>query len=103
MVTRALENRVAFVTANRTGRESRPGGTLTFTGRSQIVDALGGVLARARATGEAARAADLDLARSRDKWLTDRTPLFAARRPDFYRPLLAPVRPAARRPRRGAP
>ena len=39
MLTRSLENRVYTVTANRTGTERRPGGTVPFTGRSQIVGA----------------------------------------------------------------
>jgi predicted amidohydrolase len=103
MITRALENRVAFVTANRTGRESRPGGTVEFTGRSQIVDPRGEVLARAGRAASVARAADVDLALARRKWLTARTPLFGARRPSFYRAIVAPAVPArsaARRRRR---
>src|SRR6185369_5194878 len=38
MRTRSFENRVFVVTANRTGTEKRAGGTVPFTGRSQIVD-----------------------------------------------------------------
>ena len=91
---RALENRVYFVTANRVGADVRPGVTLGFTGRSQIVDVNGGVLAVAGARGTKALVADLDLARARDKTFTRRNELFTDRRPAFYGAL-------ARRPSRG--
>jgi len=105
MVTRSIENRVACVTANRTGREQRPGGDVSFTGRSQIVDARGEVVARAGRAQAVACAVTLDLADSRDKRLTRRTPLFASRRPEFYRPLVAPLARGTRRavPRRRIP
>src|SRR5258708_1656070 len=47
MRVRALENRVWTITANRTGTERRPGGTVPFTGRSQVVDPGGEVVVRA--------------------------------------------------------
>ena len=96
MITRSLENRVYTVTANRTGADRRPGGTVRFTGRSQITDPDGSVLARAGRSRETAMAADCDLAKSRDKSLTRMTPLFASRRPAYYRPL-ATARTGARR------
>jgi len=88
MRARAIENRVYTVTANRTGTERRPGGVVTFTGRSQMVAPSGEVLVRLGKTDACARAADLDLAESRRKWLTKRTPLLANRRPEFYRRLM---------------
>lgn len=88
MRARAIENRVYAVTANRTGTEHRRGGTVPFTGRSQIVAPSGEVLVRAGKAETCARAADLDLAESRRKWLTKRTPIFANRRPEFYRRLM---------------
>ncbi len=87
MRVRALENRLYTVTANRTGTERRAGGTVPFTGRSQIVDPLGEVVARASKTAQVAMAVDCDLAVARDKRLTARTPLFTNRRPAFYRSL----------------
>jgi predicted amidohydrolase len=84
MLTRSLENRVFTVTANRTGTERRPGGTVPFTGRSQIVAPNGLPLARANKTAEASMAARCDLAESRDKRLTDRTHLWSSRRPEHY-------------------
>ena len=89
MLTRSLENRVYAVTANRTGTDRRPAGTVAFTGRSQISDPDGVLLCRAGAREEGARAADCDLARARDKSLTRLTPLFRSRRPAFYRGLAA--------------
>jgi len=85
MRTRALENHVYAVTANRTGIESRPGGRVAFTGRSQIVAPSGEVLARAGARETVARAAACELRASRRKRITARTPIFSNRRPDFYR------------------
>ena len=92
MRVRALENRIATVTANRTGTETRPGGSVPFTGRSQIVGPCGEVLVRARKTGDAALAADIDLAECRDKALSPHTHLFRSRRPSFYRELTRPPR-----------
>jgi len=92
MLTRSLENRIYTVTANRTGTESRRGGRVTFTGRSQIVDPGGVVVARAGVRETCARAADADLAQARDKSLTPMTHLFRSRRPPFYRRLVAVAR-----------
>jgi predicted amidohydrolase len=90
--TRSIENRVFIVTANRTGADRRPAGTVAFTGRSQILGTSGEVLARAGRANTCAMAADLDLSLARDKQLTSRTHLFAARRPAAYRPLVARAR-----------
>ena len=89
MLTRSLENRVFTLTANRTGTEKRPGGTVPFTGRSQIVDPHGRVVVRAGRTAETAAAADCDLAEARDKALTKITHLWTSRRPQFYGRLVA--------------
>jgi predicted amidohydrolase len=89
MRVRALENRVFTVTANRTGVERRPGGTVPFTGRSQAVDPGGRVLARAGRRDEVAMVVRCDLAAARDKRLTARTPILSNRRPAFYRRLVA--------------
>jgi predicted amidohydrolase len=96
MRVRALENRVYTVTANRTGTERRRGGAVPFTGRSQVVDPDGIVLARAGRTASVAMAVDCDLARARVKQLTKKTPLFSNRRPEHYASLAARVtsRPA---------
>jgi predicted amidohydrolase len=93
MCVRAMENRVWTVTANRVGEDVRPGVTLGFTGRSQIVDPVGRVVASAGPTATKAFAYGLDLARARDKRFTSRNDLFGDRRPEFYGPLVARRRP----------
>jgi predicted amidohydrolase len=85
MLIRSLENRVFTVTANRTGRDVRPIGTVAFTGCSQITDPRGELLVRSGSSAEEARAVTCDLALARDKSLTRRTHLFRSRRPSFYR------------------
>jgi predicted amidohydrolase len=104
MLTRALENRVYIVTANRTGVEKRPGGTVPFTGRSQVAAPNGSALVRTTRAAETAVALDLDLDLARDKELTRRTAMFSNRRPEHYAALTAtnglaypPRRPAARK------
>ncbi len=94
MLVRSLENRVYTVTANRTGTETRPGGSVPFTGRSQVVAPNGEPLVQASATAETALAADCDLARSRDKAFTKITHLFSNRRPEYYGALVAKPRRA---------
>jgi len=89
MLIRSLENRVFTVTANRTGRDVRPIGTLSFTGRSQITDPRGERLVGSGAANEEARAVACDLGLARDKSLTRRTHLFESRRPSFYRRVVA--------------
>jgi predicted amidohydrolase len=92
MRVRALENRIYTVTANRTGTEKRPDGTVPFTGRSQAVDPFGKVMVRAGKTESVARAVDCDLALARDKRLTAITPIFSNRRPEFYGAIVAKPR-----------
>jgi predicted amidohydrolase len=99
MLVRSLENRVFTVTANRTGADERPGGRVRFTGRSQIVDPGGEILAKANVRETCARAATADLALARDKNLTAITPLFSNRRPEFYGAILGRARSRARTPR----
>ncbi|MBI5487847.1 MAG: hypothetical protein HY905_10985 [Deltaproteobacteria bacterium] len=84
MVTRALENGVFCLTANRVGVERRAGVELAFTGRSQIVDPQGRVLARAPSDAEATLAVDLELELARDKSLTPRNDRLGDRRPECY-------------------
>lgn len=84
MITRCLENRVFAVTCNRTGMERRAGMTLRFTGRSQIVDPRGRVLARAGSRRAALQIVNVDPGEARDKRVTARNDLFADRRPALY-------------------
>jgi len=84
MATRALENGVFCATANRVGTERRAGSELTFTGRSQLVDPQGKVLARAPAEGEATLVVDVDLAAARNKTINTSNDRFRDRRPECY-------------------
>lgn len=82
----ATVNRVFIITANRTGTESRvEGETLAFTGRSQIVDPKGRILASAGETEEVVKVVDIDISQARDKQVTKRNHLFDDRRPEFYK------------------
>lgn len=76
-------NLMPVAAANRTGRETGPGGTeITFYGSSFIADGTGALVAEAGRDGEAVLTAQFDLdglARRRAGW-----GLFRDRRPDLY-------------------
>lgn len=82
--TRAAENRVYLLAANRVGKE-RQG---EFCGWSQIVDPYGDRLAEAGADEEALLVADVDVKRARDKDYVIpgeyELYLFGHRRPELY-------------------
>lgn len=84
MLTRCLENRVFAVTANRFGPDSRPHGTLNFTGRSQLVAPGGRLLHRAPARAAELFIAGIDPAEARDKRITPHNDLLDDRRPRHY-------------------
>lgn len=90
MRTRSLENGVFSVTANRGGEESNARETLRFTGGSQIVGPDGRVLARAADGADRVEIVTIDLARARDKRITQRNDIIRDRRPDQYRALTEP-------------
>ncbi|MDZ7271939.1 MAG: acyltransferase [candidate division KSB1 bacterium] len=84
MTTRALENGVFAVTANRIGSEERDGQSLCFTGRSQIVDPRGRVLVAAGESEETVGIAEIAPEMARDKMFTARNHLLKDRRPEMY-------------------
>ena len=84
MLTRSLENSIYSVTANRTGKETRPRGELLFTGQSQIVGPKGEVVACSNCDEEAVVLCDIDLSNARNKFITENNNLFLDRRPEFY-------------------
>jgi len=91
MATRSLENGVFSATANRIGSEARGGKPpLNFTGKSQILDCGGIVLARLAEAEPGVTVVDIDVIQARDKKLTAQNDRFADRRPDFYGPILDP-------------
>jgi 5-aminopentanamidase len=87
--TRAAENRVYLLTANRVGRER----WAEFCGWSQVCDPAGTRLAEADATEEGVFLADVDLAAAREKDLLlnpgeYEMRLFDDRRPELYQALV---------------
>jgi predicted amidohydrolase len=89
MVTRALENGVFIITANRVGTESRGGkAPLTFTGESQIVDNLGQVIAKLGENKTGVILADIDPEQAKNKSITPQNDRFEDRRPEFYGALI---------------
>ena len=85
MVTRAIENRVFTVTANRVGSEARGGKPLLhFTGKSQVVSPKGENLLTFSEKEEHLRVVEIEPTEARDKWVTPRNHIFEERRPDSY-------------------
>jgi len=84
MKTRSLENAVYCLTANRTGTETIPGLSLTFTGRSQITDPKGGRLARFSKTEQAFKSVKITPTASDTKDMNRYNDLFADRRIGMY-------------------
>ncbi len=83
-VTRAVENRVFWILANRTGSETLGQKKLTFNGRSQVVAPDGEVLVRAGPDSEELLIVDVDPAEALNKKVTPRNDLFLDRRTDLY-------------------
>jgi predicted amidohydrolase len=82
--TRAIENRVFFVTANRFGVEERGKKKVGFTGESQIVNPRGEVLVRAPASGDCLKVIEIDPKEADNKKVTELNDLFRDRRTDLY-------------------
>lgn len=80
MKTRALENRVFTVTADRVGTERG----LHYTGLSEIVDPRGRIVYRASATRETCAVRKIDVALARNKAVTSKNNLVADRAPKAY-------------------
>ena len=87
MRTRSIENRVFSVTANRIGTEKSGPISLTFTGRSQIVDPTGEVIASIGERSEAVKIVEIDPAEALDKHVTPNNDLFKDRKVALYKPI----------------
>ncbi len=87
MLTRALENRLFFVTANRTGEEARVEPPCRFTGLSQIVAPDGSILAAAGKSQTTVIAAEIDPKVADRKDIAEDVNLLKDRRPHLYRAL----------------
>jgi predicted amidohydrolase len=88
MVTRALENRIFVVVANRVGTERRRGEPFRFTGGSEVVSPGGMVLARAPKDRESILTVRIDPAEARNKRVTPLNHVLRDRRVDLYREIL---------------
>jgi predicted amidohydrolase len=83
-VSRAIENRVFWILANRVGDETLGRRTLRFTGKSQVVEPDGKVLCHASPDSEESGIVEVDPALALDKHVTPRNDLLADRRTDLY-------------------
>jgi predicted amidohydrolase len=83
-LTRAAENRVFWIIANRTGTETLGAKTMTFTGCSQFVAPGGKLLYRAGIDTEELHIIEIDPAAADDKNITPRNHLITDRRTDLY-------------------
>ena len=83
MVTRAIENRVFVITADRTGDEIRDGKNFHFIGKSQVVAPNGDILVRA---GEdpCIRIVEIDPDLALNKKMNEHNDLFIDRREELY-------------------
>lgn len=83
MVTRAIENRVFVITADRCGDEVRGEKNFHFIGKSQIVAPNAQILARC-GEEKCVRVMEIDPAMAMDKKITIHNDLMAERRPELY-------------------
>lgn len=83
-VTRAIENKIFIVLANRTGSEERFGVRNVFTGRSEIVNPEGKVILEAGKDDEGIFAVDINPEEARNKNITELNNIFEDRKPELY-------------------
>ncbi len=83
MVTRAIENRVFIITANRIGIEEHGGQRHRFIGRSQVVSPQAEILIRA-AEEECCQVVEIDPLLALNKKVTPYNNIFDDRRPELY-------------------
>ena len=84
MKAHAIENRVYVAIANRIGTESNGDKSLTFAGCSQIISCDGEILAACDATEERVIIAEIDIAESRRKDISEWNNVLTDRRPEMY-------------------
>jgi len=84
MFTRAIENRIFTVTANRTGKDVKEDKELSFTGESVIVDPKGKYLSRGSADKDECVIVEIDQDEALNKNVTGRNNLFEDRREELY-------------------
>jgi predicted amidohydrolase len=80
MFTRALENHVFTITANRIGTDVNGDKDISFTGQSVILDPKGNYLAEAGKETEECRIVEINPCEALDKYINPNNHLFADRR-----------------------
>ena len=81
---RALENRVFWVLANRTGTEKRGDRKLTYTGESQVISPRGEILRKAHKEDDELFITEINPEEALNKNINDYNNLFEDRRTDIY-------------------
>ncbi|RKX90494.1 MAG: nitrilase [Spirochaetes bacterium] len=81
---RALENRVFWILANRTGTEERGEGKLVYTGESQIISPKGEIINRAGVEEESLFVTEIQPEEAADKNITQFNNIIEDRRPEIY-------------------
>lgn len=84
MITRALENLVFTITADRVGEEHRFGQSLTFSGRSRIISPQGKILSELGEKETGFISAEIDPSEADNKFVTPNNHLFDDLRPYYY-------------------
>jgi predicted amidohydrolase len=84
-VSRAIENRVFFIMANRTGFEKVGKKHLQFWGRSQIISPTGEILAKAGAENEEVQVVNVYHKLASNKNVTKYNNIFKDRRTELYK------------------
>lgn len=84
MFTRAIENRVFTITANRIGKDAIGEKSFEFTGGSVIINPKGEYLSRASVDKEELNIVEINPEDGKDKFINPKNNLFDERRPDFY-------------------
>jgi predicted amidohydrolase len=82
--SRALENKVYFAVANRTGNENRNGNELNFNGASKIYSYNGSILADCDTVAECEITSEIEPQKTRNKSFNEFNDIFNDRRPQFY-------------------
>ncbi|MFA5010843.1 MAG: nitrilase-related carbon-nitrogen hydrolase [Ignavibacteria bacterium] len=85
MFTRALENHVYTITANRVGEDINGEKSLNFTGESVILNPKGEYLARGSKEKEEITFIKINPELARDKHINEKNDIFAERRDHFYK------------------
>lgn len=85
MFSRALENHVYTITANRVGKDINGEKSLDFTGESVILNPKGEYLARGSKEKEEITFIKINPELARDKHINEKNDIFAERRDHFYK------------------